>query len=70
MTAATAGKTLGIIAGGGDLPLAIADSVRESGREVFILALTGSADETVAAYPHEWVALGEVGKAFKALACA
>ena len=67
MTAAAAGKTLGIIAGGGDLPLAIAESVRESGREVFILALTGSADDTVAAYPHEWVALGEVGKAFKAL---
>ena len=60
-------KALGIIAGGGDLPLAIAGCARESGREVFILALTGSADEAVAAYPHEWIAVGEVGKAIKAL---
>jgi UDP-2,3-diacylglucosamine hydrolase len=60
-------KALGIIAGGGDLPLAIAESVRESGRAVFILALAGNADAAVEAYPHEWVALGEVGKALKAL---
>jgi DUF1009 family protein len=60
-------KALGIIAGGGELPLAIADCVREAGRDVFILALSGSADETVSAYPHEWAALGEVGKVLKAL---
>lgn len=60
-------RALGIIAGGGELPLAIAQSVVESGRPVFILALAGSADEAVEAYPHDWVALGEVGKAFKLL---
>lgn len=60
-------KALGIIAGGGELPLAIADCVRETGRDVFLLALTGSADDTVAAYPHDWIALGEVGKVFKLL---
>ncbi len=62
-----AGKALGIIAGGGDLPRAIADNVRESGRPVFVLALKGSAEDWVAAFPHEWVALGETSKAFKAL---
>ena len=65
--AAASQKALGIVAGGGELPLAIADCVRESGREVFILALTGSANDTVKAYPHEWIALGEVGKVFKTL---
>jgi hypothetical protein len=63
----SAPNTLGIIAGGGELPLAIAQSVRESGRDVFILALTGSADAAMEAYPHEFVSLGEVGKALKLL---
>jgi DUF1009 family protein len=61
------GKALGIIAGGGDLPRAIAENVRESGRGVFVLALRGSAEPWVEQYPHEWVALGEVRKAFNAL---
>ncbi|MDE2134946.1 MAG: UDP-2,3-diacylglucosamine diphosphatase LpxI [Alphaproteobacteria bacterium] len=58
---------LGIVAGGGELPLAIAESVRESGREVFVLALLGAADEWVKSYPHEWASLGEVNKVIKAL---
>lgn len=58
---------LGIVAGGGELPLAIAESVRESGREVFVLALLGAADEWVKSYPHEWASLGEVNKVVKAL---
>jgi DUF1009 family protein len=62
-----AGDALGIIAGGGDLPRAIAESVMGSGRRVFVLALRGSADPWVAAYAHEWIALGETSKAFKAL---
>lgn len=61
------GAALGIIAGGGDLPRAIAETVTESGRAVFILALRGSAESWVEKYPHEWVALGEVRKAFAAL---
>jgi UDP-2,3-diacylglucosamine hydrolase len=60
-------KTLGIVAGGGELPLAIAESARQSGREVFVLALAGSADEWVSSYPHEWASLGEAGKVVKAL---
>jgi hypothetical protein len=61
------GKALGIIAGGGDLPRAIAETVTESGRGVFVLALRGSAGPWVEQYSHEWVALGEVRKAFNAL---
>ena len=58
---------LGIIAGGGDLPLAIAESVRDGGRAVFVIALTGAADAWVESWPHEWASLGEVGKVLKAL---
>ena len=60
-------QALGIVAGGGELPLAIAESARGRGRDVFVLALKGAADEWVNAWPHEWIALGEVGKVFKAL---
>ncbi len=62
-----AAKALGIVAGGGELPLAIAESARENGREVFVVGLLGSADEWVSSYPHEWASLGEVGKVIKAL---
>ena len=61
------GSALGIIAGGGELPRAIAVSACEAGRSVFVLALRGSCDNWVSNFSHEWVALGESGKAFKAL---
>lgn len=58
---------LGLVAGGGDLPRAIAESVEQSNRGVFILALRGSAGEWVERYAHQWVGLGETGKAVRAL---
>ena len=58
---------LGIIAGGGELPRAIAASARGAGREVFVLALAGMTDAWAADYPHETVALGELGRAMRAL---
>jgi DUF1009 family protein len=61
---------LGIIAGGGDLPRAVADSASRSGREIFVLALRGSADGWVENYSHQWVGLGEPGKGIKALRAA
>ena len=68
MMSPTPGKALGIVAGGGELPLAIAESARGGGRDVFVLALKGAADEWVKDWPHEWIALGEVGKGLRALA--
>jgi hypothetical protein len=53
---------LGIIAGGGDLPIAIAESAVEEGRNVFVAALQGIADDRVAQFPHEWVSLGQTGR--------
>jgi len=58
---------LGIIAGGGDLPIAVAESAIEAGRPVFVVALRGSADEGIARFPHEWAGIGEVGKTLKLL---
>ncbi|HEX4860102.1 MAG TPA: UDP-2,3-diacylglucosamine diphosphatase LpxI [Rhizomicrobium sp.] len=57
---------LGIIAGGGELPRAIAMSARGGGRDVFVLALAGMTGEWAKEFPHESVALGELGKAMKA----
>lgn len=53
---------LGIIAGGGDLPIAIAESASEAGRNVFVAALQGIADERAERFPHEWVSLGQTGR--------
>jgi UDP-2,3-diacylglucosamine hydrolase len=58
---------LGIVASGGELPFAIAESVRGAGRDVFVVAFRGSTGEWVGAYPHEWASLGEVGKVAKVL---
>ncbi|HWY60667.1 MAG TPA: UDP-2,3-diacylglucosamine diphosphatase LpxI [Rhizomicrobium sp.] len=64
-------STLGIIAGGGELPHAVAQSVAGSGRKLHILALRGIADEGwLAAYPHEWMGVGELGRSLKLLAAA
>lgn len=64
------GAPLGIIAGGGALPGAVAESVTAAGGEVFIVALSGAADKYIEVYPHAWVALGEAGKAMKTLKAA
>ena len=48
------------------MPRAIAASARSAGRAVFVLALAGMTDDWVRDYPHETVALGELGRAMKA----
>jgi DUF1009 family protein len=61
-------NTLGIIAGGGELPLALARAAEADGRAVFVLALEGmAAAGDVAAFPHAFASLGELGKALKLL---
>ena len=46
----------------------MAQSARDAGRDVFIVALRGSADEGwVSEFPHDWVSIGEPGRALKAL---
>ncbi len=59
---------LGIVAGGGELPRAIAQSVTASGRPVHVLAVRGSTDEAwLADFPHDWMGIGEWGRCVKLL---
>ncbi len=61
-------KALGIVAGGGELPIAIARTAQAKGRKVFLLALKGAAEEEdVQPFPHAFVSLGELGKAVELL---
>jgi UDP-2,3-diacylglucosamine hydrolase len=60
-------STLAIIAGGGELPRAVARSARGSGRDVFVVGLRGAADPEIAEFPHDWISLGEAGRLFRLL---
>jgi UDP-2,3-diacylglucosamine hydrolase len=63
-----AGQPLGIVAGAGELPLALARALREDGRPVFVLALEGIADATeLAEFPHAHASVGQVGKTIELL---
>src|SRR5262245_6765569 len=62
---------LGILAGGGELPRLLIDACRNEKRPFHVLALRGHADaETVAGAPHDWVRLGAVAGALRALRAA
>jgi len=66
--AATDEGPLGIICGGGSIPLAVAAAVERRGRRVMLFALRGLVDaRAVAAYPHCWIAIGQFGR-FRRLA--
>lgn len=52
---------LGIICGGGSIPLAVATAVAARGRAVALFPLRGFADPAVERFPHQWVHLGAVG---------
>jgi len=60
-------STLAIIAGGGELPRAVARSARDAGRDVFVVGLRGAADPEIAEFPHDWISLGEAGRLFRLL---
>jgi DUF1009 family protein len=65
---AAAPDTLGIIAGIGRLPMAVAEAAQHDGRRVFVLALEGMTEpDDVSPFPHGWASLGEIGKAIRLL---
>lgn len=61
---------LGLIAGGGDLPLQIARHCQETGRPLFVVRLRGFADPSMEAFPGEVVGLAEVGRCIRVLKAA
>src|ERR1043165_3038991 len=53
---------LAIVAGGGSIPIAVADAVIRRGRRVVLFPVRGWADPAaVERFPHHWVAVGQVG---------
>jgi DUF1009 family protein len=55
---------VGIVAGGGTLPFAVADSLAARGLGAVIFALKGACDpERVARFRHHWISVGQIGKA-------
>jgi DUF1009 family protein len=55
---------LGIIAGGGQLPYIVAESVGARGFPVHIFGIRGEASEAIERFTHTWVKWGELGKLF------
>lgn len=55
------GRKIGILAGGGQLPAMIADSVIAEGGSVHIVGVLGEADENIARFPHTWANWGQIG---------
>ena len=66
MTAAGPPK-LGLIAGGGGLPLALVERCRAIGRPVFVLRLRGFAGPELEAYDGAEVGIAELGRAMDLL---
>ena len=61
-------RTVGILAGGGPLPGRVADAVRRSGRDVFVIAFEGAADPAVVSpFPHLWARPAAAGRILAAL---
>jgi hypothetical protein len=63
-------RRLGLIAGGGRLPLEIAEHCRRSGRPLFIVRLKGMADPALRDFDGADVGLAELGKCLKVLKAA
>ncbi|WGM31179.1 UDP-2,3-diacylglucosamine diphosphatase LpxI [Brevundimonas sp. NIBR11] len=61
---------LGLIAGGGDLPLAIAARCDAEGRPLFVVRLTSFADPHLVRYPGIEAGMAEIGKVLAALKAA
>jgi UDP-2,3-diacylglucosamine hydrolase len=53
---------IGILAGGGRLPLMIAESALARGTQVHIVAIRGEADAEIERFPHTWVNWGQIGR--------
>ncbi|HXU99411.1 MAG TPA: UDP-2,3-diacylglucosamine diphosphatase LpxI [Caulobacteraceae bacterium] len=60
-------KKLGLIAGGGALPVSLARHCRDIGRPLFIIRLAGFADPDLAGYDGCELGLGRLGAAISAL---
>ena len=57
---------VGVIAGGGAMPFAVADSLQARGIAPVLFALRGDCDsDRVAGFRHHWISVGQLGRATK-----
>jgi DUF1009 family protein len=55
---------VGVIAGGGAMPFAVADSLSQRGGKPVLFALRGACDPSrVARFRHHWISVGQLGRA-------
>jgi DUF1009 family protein len=62
-----AARRVALICGAGQFPLAVAQAAQASGCDIFMIGLRGAADAAIAAYPHVWLRLGELGRLLRVL---
>ena len=55
-------RKLGLIAGGGGLPLALAEHCRQTGRPYFVIRLKGFAESPLDEHPGEIAGIAEIGR--------
>lgn len=60
-------RKLGLIAGGGNLPIEIAEHCERLGRPFFVVRLKGFADEALDRFPGATIGVAELGKAIQTL---
>jgi DUF1009 family protein len=57
---------VGLVAGGGAMPFAVADSLAARGIDAVLFALRGSCDpKRVERFRHHWISVGQLGRAVK-----
>ena len=60
--ASATSRKVGVLAGGGSLPVVVAESVAARGETVHIVAIRGEANQEIARFPHTWVDMGQIGR--------
>jgi UDP-2,3-diacylglucosamine hydrolase len=65
--AEAASTRIGIVAGGGSLPLALAEAAEKRGGRPFIIGLKGNASAAIERFPHAYVGIGQVGFVLRTL---
>jgi DUF1009 family protein len=58
---------IGIYAGKGTLPIKVAQTITDSGKDVFIIAIKGLTNKDIERFPHKWLRFGQIGAAMKML---
>jgi hypothetical protein len=59
-------RKLGLIAGGGELPLTLADHCQRTGRPYFVIRLKGFAEPPLESHPGEEAGVAEIGRIVRA----